>query len=102
MLEGTVLVLVVVLAWYWQDGMRTSEIAAGVARRACAAESVMLLDDTVAQVSVRLRRDAHGRVRLLRVYEFEFSDTGNNRLTGSVTLLGHELQTFFQIGRAHV
>jgi hypothetical protein len=39
----------------------------------------------------RLGRDDEGRARVKRVYEFEFSDTGDNRIKGSITLLGREL-----------
>jgi len=30
-------------------------------------------------------------VKLQRAYDFEYSDTGNNRLKGSVVLLGHRV-----------
>ncbi|HSU43096.1 MAG TPA: DUF3301 domain-containing protein [Casimicrobiaceae bacterium] len=32
-------------------------------------------------------RDEEGRVRLARVYTFQYSDTGHNRRNGSITLL---------------
>ena len=40
---------------------------------------------------MRLARAGDGRVRVQRIYEFEFSDTGDNRLKGSITLLGTQL-----------
>lgn len=61
------------------------------ARAACAAENLLLLDDTVAVRSLRPVRDDAGRLRLQRVYDFEYSDTGDNRRRGSVTLLGDEV-----------
>ena len=48
----------------------------------------MLLDDTVAIASLRLRRDDDGRVHLQRAYDFEYSDSGNNRIRGGIVLLG--------------
>ena len=42
--------------------------------------------------SMRLARDVGGRVALRRVYHFEFSDTGNNRLAGDVTLNGASVE----------
>jgi hypothetical protein len=42
-----------------------------------------------------VQRSENGRVRLRRIYRFEFSDTGNNRLGGSVTLLGALVQALY-------
>jgi uncharacterized protein DUF3301 len=36
-----------------------------------------------------------GWLTLRRIYRFEFSDTGNNRLDGSVTLLGANVQALY-------
>ena len=41
--------------------------------------------------SLRLARSDEGRVMLRRVYDFEYSDTGDNRRRGSVVLLGHRV-----------
>jgi len=51
----------------------------------------MLLDDTVAIANLKPARDDNGRFILQRAYDFEFSDTGNNRLQGSVVLRGHRV-----------
>jgi len=79
------------LAWLWYDSLNAREAGMREARAACAEEDLQLLDDTVAIRSLRLARDDDGRLRLQRVYGFEFSDTGDNRRQGSVTLLGHEV-----------
>ncbi len=36
-------------------------------------------------------RDHDGHVKLQRAYDFEYSDTGNNRLKGSIVMLGHRV-----------
>lgn len=82
------LALAVAAAALWIAGMRARDTAVDAAHRACVAEGVQLLDYTVALASLRLQRSARGRIALRRVYRFEFSDTGDNRLNGSVTLLG--------------
>lgn len=92
MAESAAVLLLAALAWLWLDGARTREVAVAAARRACEGEGLMLLDDTVALRRLRLRRRADGRAALHRVYDFEFSDTGDNRLDGSVLLLGHAVQ----------
>ena len=80
-----------ILAWLWLDSLKAREISVQAARAACNAEGFMLLDDTVAIAGIRLARDEHGRLQLRRTYRFEFSDTGNNRLEGSVVLLGRRV-----------
>jgi hypothetical protein len=74
--------------WFTWDSLRVREIANAAMREACKAEGFLFLDDTVGLESLRPVRAADGRVRLRRVYGFEYSDTGTNRRKGSVTLLG--------------
>jgi len=86
----SVMVLVLV-GWFWLDSIRTREIGVQAARAACRREGVQLLDDTVAARSLRLARDDEGRACLQRVYEFEYSNSGNDRQTGSVMLRGRDV-----------
>ena len=79
------------LAWLWFDSLKAREAAIDAARAACAAEGLLLLDATVAIASLKLARDDDGSVRLQRGYDFEYSDTGDNRLKGGVVLLGHRV-----------
>jgi hypothetical protein len=79
------------IAWLWLDSLNAREAAIRAAREVCAAEGLLLLDDTVAITGLKLARDEHGRLKLQRAYDFEYSDTGNNRLKGSVVLRGRRL-----------
>lgn len=85
------LVLLSLLAWLWMDSLKVREIAVRNAREACAAEGLLFLDDTVGISSLKLARDDEGRAHLQRAYDFEYSDTGNNRLKGSVVMLGQRV-----------
>lgn len=85
------------VVWLWLDSLKAREVAVQTARAACAAEALLLLDDTVAIANLKLRRDDDGHVKLQRAYDFEYSDTGNNRLTGSIVLLGHRV-TLLNVG----
>ncbi len=85
-LAGLILLLLLGLLWY--DSLNAREIAVRAAREACASEDLLFLDDTVGIRSLKLARNADGHVQLQRAYDFEFSDTGNNRLQGSVVMLG--------------
>ncbi|MEO8005409.1 MAG: DUF3301 domain-containing protein [Betaproteobacteria bacterium] len=91
MIELTILFIVIAGAWFWLDSLRARDVALDGARRACEAEGVQLLDWTVAVKKIRLGRDDEGRRGLQRTYEFEFSDTGNNRVGGSITVIGREM-----------
>jgi hypothetical protein len=79
------------LSWLWFDSLTASEIAVRAARAACAADGLMLLDDTVAIASLKPVRNDAGRIEMQRAYDFEYSDTGNNRLNGGIVLRGHRV-----------
>ena len=74
--------------WLWYDSLDAREKAVAAAKSACAADDLLLLDDTVAIGRLRLGRDDDGVVRLRRVYNFEYSDTGNDRSAGTIVMLG--------------
>ena len=91
-LEVVGILLLGAVAWLWFDSLKAREAAVRTAREICAAEGLMLLDDTVSVTSLKPVRRDDGRLTLQRTYEFEFSDTGNNRLKGSMVLRGHQLE----------
>jgi hypothetical protein len=93
--EILAIALLLVIAWLWADSLRAREAAVDAARRACACDGVLLLDDTVMLTSLRMVRSANGHLALRRVYHFEFSDTGDNRLAGAVTLAGSRIVTLY-------
>lgn len=78
-------------AWFWLESHRVLDLARAAARQFCAEQNLQLLDDTVASTAMRLQRDANGRMVIARTYRFEFSDTGDNRLSGSIVMLGHRV-----------
>jgi hypothetical protein len=78
--------------WFWLDTLKAREIGILAAQRACAEEGLQFLDETVVGTSTRPARDDDGQLKLRRVYAFEYSDTGDNRRSGSVTMLGHEVE----------
>ena len=92
LLELLVLALLGAAVWLWLDSLKAREIGVTAAQAACADEGLQFLDDTVAIRSLRLIRDDDGRLRLRRVYGFEYSDTGDNRRSGTVTLLGQRVE----------
>ena len=91
MSELILLALFAALAWLWWDSMQAREAAVAAARAACLAEALLILDDTVGIAGIKPARDADGRLLLQRAYDFEFSDTGDNRVKGSVVMLGRRV-----------
>src|SRR5574343_2033175 len=90
--ELLLLVLTVALAWFWFDSLKAREIGILAARNACHAEGLQFLDETVVGNSLNLARDQDGVLRIRRVFTFEYSDNGDNRRSGSVTVFGHEVE----------
>src|SRR3954454_25340271 len=88
MLELAAVAVLAAGAWFLWSSLRAREAANAAIRPACRAEGYLFLDDTVALDRIRLRRDEEGRARIERVYRFDYSDTGDNRRRGYVTLLG--------------
>lgn len=91
MSELILLALFAALAWLWWDSMQAREAAVAAARAACLAEGLLFLDDTVGIAAIKPARDADGRLQLQRAYDFEFSDTGDNRVKGGVVMLGRRV-----------
>ena len=80
------------VVWFWFDSLKARELGVRAARDACQEEGLQFLDETVVGSGLRLARDDDGLLKLRRVYTFEYSDTGDNRCFGSVTLLGHDVE----------
>jgi len=79
------------LAWLWFDSLRARDAGIHAVRRTCEADDLQLLDETVAIAGLKPARDDDGHLVLRRVYEFEYSDTGDNRRRGSVVMLGQQV-----------
>ncbi|MDS4042025.1 MAG: DUF3301 domain-containing protein [Candidatus Competibacter sp.] len=77
---------------FWRDSLGAREQARAASSRACRRMGVQLLDDTVALERLWPRRDRDGRLKLERLYVFEFTDTGQRRQVGSVLLVGWRVE----------
>lgn len=89
------LVAVLAGAWFVWDSLKAREAANAAMREACRFEGLQFLDDTVALTSLLPMRNDEGRLKLRRVYGFEYSDTGHNRRKGSITMLGDGVQALY-------
>lgn len=92
MVETLVVAALAAAGWFLWSSLRSREAANAALRPACSARGYLFLDDTVALHRIRLRRDENGRANIERVYRFDYSDTGDNRQRGYVTLLGARVE----------
>jgi hypothetical protein len=83
------LLILALVAALWVNSMRAREIAMRACSRGCQERGVQLLDQTVELSSIRLH--AKGKLRLRRVYRFDFSERGVERYNGHVTLIGNHV-----------
>jgi hypothetical protein len=90
-LEIVSLALLGALGWFWLDSLKARDAAILAARKACESEGLQFLDETVAIGGLKPARNDDGQLLLRRVYNFEYSDTGDNRRQGSVVLLGQRV-----------
>lgn len=91
MLEIIGLLVLGAACWLWYDSLRAREAGIQASRSACAAEGLLFLDDTVAIRSIWPVRSELGHLTLRRVYAFEYSQSGNDRHGGTVTLIGSDV-----------
>lgn len=87
---AVLLVLGAAAAWLWH-GHGRRELALALARQYCQRLDIELLDGNVAFRRIKRERDGRGHWRLARVYDFEFTVTGEQRLNGQLSLFGKQL-----------
>ena len=92
MLETALLCLLLLGAWFWQDSVSKREIAIKIGRELAGRYHLQLLDETVACNTIGFGRDGHGHAQLTRLYAFEVSANGAERLQCSLQLKGKQLQ----------
>lgn len=88
MSELTLLLVFAVVGALWFDHRRVQDIAVARCRQACERAGVQFLDDVAPAWRVRLARDANGRLRLRRLFTFEYSTAAGERRSGSIVMLG--------------
>lgn len=94
MLDDLILIALLLSAYlYWFNGQQAKEVALRAVRANCLDLDVQMLDEYVALNSIRLKRDQAGKVRVRRIFLFEFSSTGNERYNGVCIMLGRRVES---------
>jgi hypothetical protein len=94
MLELLLLALLLFAAWFWLDSIAKRELAINLGHELANRCNLQLLDETVACNRIRIGRDSSGHAQLQRLYEFEVSASGAERMQCNLQLLGKQLQTW--------
>ena len=85
-----IFLLLMLLAWFWLSNLRVREIATGISKAACSQRGVQFLDQTVSLRKMSLSWLSTG-LKMRRVYRFDYSEEGEGRHTGHITMLGMDL-----------
>ena len=93
MLEFVLLIGLVAVGWFAYAALHAREIAIAYARAACDRQGLQFLDFTVQGARTRLARNAQGHATFRRIYPFEFTEDGANRRTGSIVMLGTDVES---------
>jgi hypothetical protein len=94
MFEFILLALLIAAAWFWLDSISKREVAVNIGRELAGRWQLQLLDESVSCTKIRLGRDSRGHAQLQRIYEFEVSASGAERMQCNLQLLGKQLQTW--------
>jgi hypothetical protein len=91
--ELILITLLLAACLYWLSGQQVKEIALKAVKAQCSNLDVQMLDEYVALTGIRLARDQRGKIRLQRLFSFEFSSTGNDRYNGVCMMLGRQVES---------
>ncbi|HEY8158005.1 MAG TPA: DUF3301 domain-containing protein [Methylobacter sp.] len=93
MLDDLILIVLLLSAYlYWFNAQQVKEIALKAVRANCLNLEVQMLDGYVALDSIWVKRDQTGKMRVQRIFLFEFSSTGNERYNGVCIMLGRRVE----------
>ena len=82
------LLIILLLVYAWSESLRMRDIVITHCNYLCREGDLQLLDQTVAMVSISLKKTGKKSLGVLRKYQFEVSENGVDRIPGFVTMLG--------------
>jgi len=92
-MDWLILLSLAIIVWFWIDSLRALDVARHAGKLACKKYEVQFLDDAISGIALALVRDNVGHLVIRRTYRFEFSETGDSRLEGRLTLLGKRVES---------
>ena len=94
-----ILLFLGLIGWFWADSMRAREVAVRYCKRMCDKEGWEFLDQTVEMQKMWPRRNGCGRIQWRRVYGFDYSTNGGDRLEGTIVMLGSSVLQLNMLSR---
>ncbi|MDH5433472.1 MAG: DUF3301 domain-containing protein [Gammaproteobacteria bacterium] len=82
---------IVLLVYYWNHTQKLKQIAIRAGRHRCHEAGVQFLDHTVVQSKITMVRDKKGGWYFARLYEFDFTSTGETRYQGRIKIIKHRV-----------
>lgn len=95
MLENLLLIAFIGLVWFWFDSVGARDTAIGKGKDLTDRTNLQFLDESVACTRIRLARNGKGHVQILRIYDFDVSASGGDRMHCQLTLLGRDLHAWY-------
>ena len=77
---------------FWFESLRVREFIIKMCKKICRESDLQLLDQTVSLWKIKLGRSESGWLSVHRVFRFEVSSNGTDRLTGYVILDGRRIR----------
>lgn len=93
-MEIILLIILLFAAWFWLDTVSKREIAIRMGHELASRCQLQLLDETVACTKLSIGRDTKGHAKFSRLYVFEVTANGHERMQCHLQLLGKQLQTW--------
>ncbi|MCB1584031.1 MAG: DUF3301 domain-containing protein [Marinicella sp.] len=90
MAELSALLALGLLGYYWYNQVSALDQTRSAGKQITQQKGWVFLDDSLIQKYIRIR-PRRGKLSLLRVFEFEFSDINAHRFTGSIVHHGGQV-----------
>lgn len=78
-----IVLLLCLIPYIWWIDRGIKQYAYVLAVDYCKQQDILLLDDTVQQTKLSIKRDENGSLRIHRYFKFEFTSTGERRYTAT-------------------
>ncbi|MCX7553701.1 DUF3301 domain-containing protein [Marinicella sp. S1101] len=84
MTELTVLIIFIAIGYYWYNQVNALDASRLAGKKVTNHKGWAFLDDSISQKAIRIK-PRFGKLALLRIFEFEFSDINAQRFNGIIT-----------------
>ena len=88
MFTAIALILLMLIAVLWYQGLQAKRHAVAASRNACDVRGWQFLDETAALAKIKIIYPRGGRLMMYRKYNFEYYDDNNSRQSSYVVLNG--------------